>query len=667
VDFIFSDYNRVAQERPKIVTNDDSKREHQIRKERGVGREITRRDFLNGVAVGTGGALLGTWKLYGPDTLLAAGALDELLPEKSGDYYPPAKMGMRGNHDGTFTYAHLLRDGEKWDELGKIPADAETYDLIVVGAGISGLAAAHFYRQHAGKNTRILILDNHDDFGGHAKRNEFQAGGRMVLSYGGTQSIESPGKYSDVAKALIKEIGVRVERFDQAYDKTLYSKMGTAAFFDKETFGEDRLLTGMNKTPWPEFLAKAPLSEEVRRDIARIYTDQKDYLAGMSLEEKSALLRKISYTEYLTKYCQLTPKALPFFQTFSHDLFCVGIEAVPALQCFEAGDDYESFTYPGFDGLGFPESGKEEPYIYHFPDGNASIARLLVRSLIPAAMPGNSMEDMVTARAIYNKLDADNAPVGIRLNSTVVHVTNAKNGAAADSAKQVRVAYVRDGKLHTATGKHCVLACYNGMIPYICPDLPAEQSKALSYLVKSPLVYTHVALRNWEPFAKLNVHHIVAPAGYHTYTALDFPVSLGNYKFPSAPQEPAVLFMLRTPCKPGLTHREQSRAGRRELMDTPFSTFEKNIRDQLNRMLGSAGFDDARDIQGITVNRWAHGYAFTPNPLFDPDWKENEKPWVIGRKRVGQIAIANSDAGASAYTDVAIDQAYRAVTDLFNS
>jgi spermidine dehydrogenase len=176
-----------------------------------------------------------------------------------------------------------------------------------------------------------------------------------------------------------------------------------------------------------------------------------------------------------------------------------------------------------------------------------------------------------------------------------------------------------------------------------------------------------VALRNWTSFSKLGIRQIVAPGSYHTYIALDFPVSIGQYQFPSNPEEPMVLFLLRTPCRRGLPMRDQYRAGRVELQAMPFATFERNTRDQLARMLGEAGFDPTRDIEGITVNRWAHGYAYTPNSLFDPDWKEEEKPWVIGRKPFGRIAIANSDAGANAYTNEAIDQAHRAVSELLTT
>ena len=633
-------------------------------RELGMGRKITRRDFLNGFSLGVSSALLAS--KAGLLAALEGAASDQAhqtagVPGMAAEYYPTVQTGMRGSYDATYKYAHMLRDGAFWKAAPKPSQITESYDLVVVGGGISGLAAAYFYQQKAGRNARILILDNHDDFGGHAKRNEFTAGGRLVLSYGGTQSIESPGKYSKVAKGLLKDLGIDTSVFYKAYDQKLYSRLGTAVFFDKETFGQDRVVTGLNTTPWPEFLARAPLSESARLDIARVYSEKVDYFPGLTREQKRRKLATTSYADFLTEHCKVTPEALPFFQSWTHDLFGVGIDAVAALSCYEAGDDYGAVEYPGFDGLDLGARGKEEPYIFHFPDGNASIARLLVRSMIPPAIPGHDMFDVVTAHADYSRLDRADTAVRIRLNSTVVRV---KHLGPPESAKLTHVLYVQEGKLQGVSAAHVVMACYNAMVPYLCPELPQRQQEALKYGVKVPLVYTHVALHNWEPLNKLGVQHIVSPGSYHCYTSLDFPVSLGDYKFPARPEEPAVLFMLRTPCKPGLPARDQYRMGHFELYQTPYETFERNIRDQLARMLGAQGFDPAGNIAAITVNRWTHGYAYEYSTLWDPQFAPNERPCVVGRQPFGRITIANSDAGARAYTDVAIDQAWRAVGEI---
>jgi spermidine dehydrogenase len=305
---------------------------------------------------------------------------------------------------------------------------------------------------------------------------------------------------------------------------------------------------------------------------------------------------------------------------------------------------------------GYVEGGS---YVFHFPDGNASLARLLVRALVPDALPGRDCRDVVGAKADYARLDRPGNEVRIRLSSTALRVRNVEVEGGG-----VEVAYARGGRVFSAKARACVLASWNMMIPYLCPELPEPQKAALHALVKTPLVYTSVALKDWTAFKALGVRSVSAPGGYHTTFRLNPPVDIGDVVAERDPERPALVHMVRTPCRPGLSEHDQNRAGRAELLSTPFATFEREIRAQLGRALGAGGFDPARDITAITVNRWPHGYAPEYNPLFDPDVPEALRAHVIGRARFGRIAIANSDSGGAAYTDVAIDQAHRAVGEL---
>jgi spermidine dehydrogenase len=631
-------------------------------RELGMDCRITRRDFLNGAAVALSGA--------GSVAYARPGAFPQDLP----GYYPPALNGLRGSHPGAYESAHQLRDGGM---VAAKPADThERYDLVVVGAGIGGLAAAHQFRGRSGKSGRVLILDNHDDFGGHAKRNEFTVDGRQFITFGGTLSIESPFPYSANARGLMEELGidpVRLSAEAEAAAHHPYRDLRAGVFFDRATFGDDRLVVGRpgprgDAAAWREFLAQSPLRAEEQADIVRVETGDEDYLPDLDSSSEKDRLSRISYRDFLVQMVRAQPAAVAYYQTRTHDLYGVGIDAVSALDCWALG-------YPGFRGLklepgttprmGFTPRGTatpQTPYYFHFPDGNASIARALVRSLVPEAAPGRTAEDLVTAKFDYAALDRKHSPVRIRLSSTVVL---ARHRGSASSAKDVDVHYIRGGQVYRVRAKHVVLACWNMMIPYLCPDLPAEQKEALRYGVKVPLVYTAVALHNWNAFRNAGVRSIASPGMYHSMTTLEEPTTIGNYDAsPPSPEAPAILRMRRTPCRPGLPERDQHRIGHADLLATPFEVMERNIREQLARMLGPTGFDPAREIAAITVNRWPHGYAYEYNYLFDPEWLEGQRPCDIARRRFGRIAIANSDAAAAAYTDQAIDQALRAVEEL---
>jgi spermidine dehydrogenase len=622
-----------------------------------MDRPIVRRDFLNGVLVAGAAAATVGWP-----------AVASAAPQDEAGYYPPLLTGMRGSHPGSFEMAHSLRDGTFWDQAPKPTPPEQVFDLVIVGAGMSGLAAAYFYRQQR-PHASILILDNHDDFGGHAKRNEFHFGGRMELINGGTLEIDSPRPYSAVAGGLIAALGIEPEKFEKTCaDSEYYDKhgMSQALFLNKEQFGRDTLLPGMATKPWRELLKDAPLSERVKADAARIQAGEGDHMPGLTSAQKKDKLSRISYGDYMTKIMGADPGVLPIFQDSTHDEWGVGIDAVSALDAW-------GFGLPGFDGLklepgitprmAFTPAGYEQggSYKFHFPDGNASIARLLVRALVPAAMPGHSAADIVTAKANYAELDKPGNPVRIRLSSLVAGV---RNIGGPEKSSGVELVYDRLGTLTRVHAKAVVLACYNMMIPYLCPEMPAAQKDGLHYMVKTPLIYTSVALRNFRAWKKLGISNVYCPGSYHCTMRLDPVTNIGGFKSVAGVDDPVMVHMVRTPCQPGLDERDQNRAGRAEILATSLETFERNIRDQLARVLGPGGFDPANDITAITVNRWPHGYAYEYNYLFDPVWAPGQAPHEIGRAPFGRIFIANSDSGAGAYTDVAIDQGHRAVREL---
>ncbi len=643
-------------------------------------RRITRRDFVQGAVAGGAALALGNGQGSAEPRSSPGEVGGKASHPLDPSHYPPARHGLRGSHPGSFETAHeLARNGRTdWGAIHE-PDDAgdDLYDLVVVGSGVSGLAAAHFYRQQK-PDARILLLENHDDFGGHARRNEFQLNGRTILGHGGSQSLEAPNEYSKVSKRLLADLSVDLERLSDGYDLDFYRRNGLAGgiYFDAKTYGVNRLVrtdfhsfaeflgTAPTGVPPADDVRRMPISEPAQQELLALLQLSEDRLPEQAIWAEPGYLNTISYHDFLARHLGVTqPEVFALFHDMPSDYMGHGIDCTPALLAIGMG-------LPGFGGTSLRHveglirklvGWWLAPYTYHFPDGNASVARLLVRSLIPAAAEGATMDDVVLANFDYTALDRADSPVRLRLSSTVVNVEN--EGSAA-SAKQATVTYIRAGRANRVRARSVVLACYNSVIPHLCPKLPKPQKAALRSLVKVPLVYTNVLLGNWRAFKNLGVGVTHNPGSWHQSSMLDFPVSLPGYRYSSNPDQAIVLHMSRRPTTPGLTPREQSRAGRFQLLKTSFEEIERQVRTHLGGMLGAGGFDPARDIEGIVVNRWPHGYAFETNPLFDPETAEGQAPHEIGRQLYGRIAIANSDAAGSAYLDAAIDEGWRAAGEL---
>jgi len=627
--------------------------------------KITRRDFINGTLMAAGASMLST-------STSAQTVLDTLDPS----YYPPARTGLRGNHPSSNIHAHsqALSGQTDWGPTTDLD---ETYDLIVVGGGISGLAAAYFYRQEHGHDKKILILDNHDDFGGHAKRNEHTIDGHLLLGYGGSQTLQEPHGYNKRVRKLLDDLGVDLEKFEtSSYDSGFYKRhgLGAATYFNKKAFGEDKVvnhpfctypgyLEGLLRPTlsFEDAVQQTPLSERGKEQLLRVLHGGMHTL-DVPQENLRRYMRRNSYFDYLKNDMGVDDPGVLRMARYSSldnagggaDILSLGtaeysgaIGLDPVVEQKHRLSEAEYKEYLKDIGDTYVE---EDRYIHHFPDGNATIARTLVKKMVPNVGEGETTEEIVLSKFDYSELDKSNNIVRIRLNSTVV---KAQHEGDPNTSKEVLVDYVRDNQTYRVKGKGVVMACYNSMIPYIVPDLPPKQDAALRELTKIPLQYTTVGLTNWRAFKEAGIGAAMAPGNIHQFVAMDFPVSIGGYEYTKTPDEPCIVQLIATPAGStvGAPAIEQFREARYKMLTMQFSDYEKDIRELLSGMLPKDSFDFDRDVESITLNRWAHGYS----------WGD---PGEVGRKPFGRITIANADAVDNSMAEVAIQQGWRAVKEL---
>ena len=633
--------------------------------------KITRRDFLDGVAMMGGVAALSPLHVFGEHT----------QEELSVGVYPPTLTGLRGNHPGSYDVAHALaRGGQRPTEFEEVD---NVYDLVVVGAGISGLTAAYLFRKRFGAAAKILLLDNHDDFGGHARRNEFTADGRTLLGVGGSLNLEQAAM-GDSARSLLEEIGVDFTSLRQGIepDYVIYDPMSShGLYLNASVYGTDRAMNGQWNLTWAgagDFQSairslQLPPSDE--QGLINLISGEQDFLPGMSAQEREQFMHSTSYESFLSEHVGLSPGAVQITEPWIKALFGVSVASVSIYEALYTGAPGAAALLPPTSEASdadpenaetqAPEAENPDADRYPiYPDGNASVARLLVRHLIPAVAAANTEENteenIVTSIFDYTQLDREGAPVRLRLNSTAVNVRNRDDGL-------VDASYVVAGKAQTVRAKHCILAGYGGMVPHLCPELPPAQKESLAYGVKVPFICTNVLLRSGAAVRKAGVSGYQCPGSFYSLVATAPPVSQGNFQPPTKLDDPVVVWMIHAAAPPASgdqSSRDLYRLGRHQLLSMSFEDIEAATLSQLSGMFGATGFNAETDVEGITANRWAHGYAYEYMELHDPAWPDGEAPHELGRAPIGRISIANSDSEAHAYVQSAIDAAIRAVDEV---
>jgi spermidine dehydrogenase len=611
----------------------------------GMDQKICRRDFLNSTLLASGSVLLGS---LSPRQLLAR---DEWTGYGGvGDY-----ANSNGNTYDVMSAGHQIRN----HVFGSLPAETidtgEVFDCVVVGGGISGLAAALFFKKYAGPELTCLVLEDHPIFGGEAKRNEFIVDGERIMGPQGSDHFQVPYPHSFIAR-FYDSIGLDLRDFKYQSWKSSSPEipLGTSfedmqspyGFFFGAKFGQKLGMWLIN--PWKKNLEGAPIPASMRSELLRYRKERKGGLPfDYPGDAKSRRLDSMTIKQYLMETYGLSGETIDTFMADEGSGFGAGPDGVSAycMYAFDAERPLNDQTHS-------------------FPGGNAGVARQMVKTLLPQSISGPRTLAAVCRNKInFPVLDRPGQPSRIRLGSTVVWVKHEGNPATAEF---LTVAYTRGGNVYRLKARSAVMAGGCWTSKHIVRDLPSLQRLAYDQFYRSPCLMANVAVRNWRFLYKLGISGCQWFEGFGSFTAVRKVPTFSTDNKTIGPDSPVVLTLKVIYPHPGLPLQEQGNLGRAQLLSTSFREYEQKIREQLTEMFSRTGFDPQRDIAGIVLNRWGHAYV-SPQPGFFFGKDGNPAPRDILRAApFGRIAFANTELSGAPDHRTAIGEAHRAVSQLLN-
>lgn len=628
----------------------------------GMSADITRRDFVNTTLVGVGATLLG-----------AAAPLHAFKDSPSPEAQQPKKdswwgYGARGdyarasgNTREVVTSAHLIRDKQYTkDKLGATDT-GEVYDLVIVGGGMSGLGAAHFFQKNAAAGQTCLILENHLIFGGEAKENEFLVNGHRLIAPQGSNDFGPPAAgsgslmdriYDDLRIPRQYEFEpwgsahapLKAARDNYGHMTGIAESQVDVGYWFEDENGNGRWVNNM----WRDDLQRAPYSAETKQQLLKWR-----YAPSQTGEAFRQKLDSMSYKDFLEKELGFPPECTRMAEPVVGLINGCSPDAVSAFAASQIGMPAASRA-----------RGRNASLPLSFPGGNGAFARFFVKGLIPGAIGGaQEFSDVLKQRVNFAELDKRGNPIRMRLGATAVRV---EHEGPPERARHVWITYEKGGKLFRVKARGVVMASGGWVNKHIIRDLPEDIVAAYGSFHHSPALVANVALTNWRFMYKLGITAADWFGNGFGFSAnLRQPMIVGDFRQPFDPDKPTVLTFYMGVYTAGMPLKEQSVQGRYTLFSTPFADYERRIRAQMVKQFGSAGFDPARDIAGIVLNRWGHA-RLVQQPGFSFGMNGQTPPRKVVERGFGRIAIAHSELNGHQSVNGAIQQGYRGAEQILS-